>query len=63
MKLKKTIEEGMELAKQAIRELDKLEDTDIEQHEEEAYWQGVLEALTWVIGKRENELKDFVNWR
>lgn len=62
MKLKATIEEAMEIARKNICELDDIEDKDIEQHEEEAYWQGVREALTWVLEKRETGLNDFVSY-
>lgn len=60
MKLKKTIEEGITIAIKNRRELAKLEDWDIQESQEAAYWEGVREALDWVCGKREDELRDFV---
>ena len=65
MKLKKDIEEGQSIARKNIRKLDKLIDSDestFEIKEEQAYWEGVLEVLDWVCGKREHGLDDFVIW-
>lgn len=63
MKLKATIEEAKTRARNKLRELNKIEEPDIEEHEEIAYYEGVLETLEWVCGKREVGIDDFIKYK
>ena len=59
MKLKATIEEAKTRARNKERALYKIKEPSQKQLQEAAYWEGIRNALDWVIGKRETGLDDF----